>query len=65
MRLALRDEGDSRFHGTLGGNHPIAGIWKYDSGRLVLCWRSAAKGYPERFSDEELQDVVTLWRIAR
>ena len=44
VRLALREEGDGRFRGTLGGDYPIVGIWKYDAGRLVLCWRSAAKG---------------------
>ena len=63
--LALIDEGNGRFRGTLGedDDEGIVGIWKYDESRrrLVLCWRGTKRGYPERFDDSERQDLITLW----
>ncbi|MGH7169927.1 MAG: hypothetical protein ACRELG_06595 [Gemmataceae bacterium] len=63
-RLSIHDEGNGRFRGTLGkaDDEGIVGIWKYESGRLVLCFRGAKRGYPKRFSDEERQDMITLWQ---
>jgi hypothetical protein len=57
LRLVLRDEGRGRFCGTLG-QEALLGIWRYEHGVLTLCWRSTEAGYPERFSDEERQDLI-------
>lgn len=58
-RLRIEDEGYGRFRGTVG-ELAIVGIWKYETGVLTLCNREVAKGYPERFNDEERQDLIEL-----
>jgi hypothetical protein len=41
------------------------GIHYRDSDHLALCLRAAGQGYPERFVDDDSQDVLYLWKKRR
>jgi hypothetical protein len=62
MRLTITAEGKGWFRGTIGMEQwQIVGIWKYERGRLVLCYGEERKGFPRRFEDGEQRDLVLLW----
>ena len=61
FRLVIhKEEERGRFRGKVG-DISIAGIWKFERGRLTLCWRDADKGFPQRFEEGEQQELLMLW----
>jgi hypothetical protein len=60
--FVLTDEGGGRCRARMGGAD-LRGIYSRTGDRLVLCLRAAERGYPERFADDDRQDVLYLERV--
>lgn len=61
FRLTIDAEGAGWFRGRINGA-PVVGIWRYERGRLRICWGSVEKGWPKRFEDEEQRDLMEFTR---
>jgi hypothetical protein len=62
VTLVLVDEGDGGCRARMGGAD-LLGIYYRHGDHVALCLRAAGRGYPERFVDDDRQDVLYLWRV--